>query len=172
MYNLSSTLSSWLNIKSFFVTIQQVSTGGTESILLACKAFRDYAKDVKGIQKPEMVVPVTAHSAFDKAAQYLNIRIRSVPVDPVHYQADVNAMKKAINSNTILVNNLIINIFKINRIINHIIFSACGIDSEFPVWDNGRHWGHFRTRTEIQHSSSRWRLSRWIFNLFHGKSWL
>lgn len=79
-----------------------VTTGGTESILLACKAFRDYAKEVKGIKKPEMVVPVSAHSAFDKAAQYLNIKIRTVPINSHSYTASIVAMEKAINKNTIM----------------------------------------------------------------------
>ena len=45
----------------------QMTTGGTESIVMACKAFRDYAVQVKGISKPELLVPVTAHAAFDKS---------------------------------------------------------------------------------------------------------
>ena len=80
-----------------------MTTGGTESILLAVKAWRDYAKDVKGIRHPEMVLPVTAHSAFDKAAKFLKIRIRSVPVNTHSYTVSIQAMKRAINSNTILV---------------------------------------------------------------------
>ena len=43
-----------------------MTTGGTESILMACKAYRNYACKVKGVKRPEMVVPVTAHAAFDK----------------------------------------------------------------------------------------------------------
>ena len=80
-----------------------MTTGGTESILLACKAFRDYGYETKGIKRPEIVMPVTAHSAFDKAAQFLKIRIRTVPVKPDSYTADVDAMRRAITSNTILV---------------------------------------------------------------------
>lgn len=83
-----------------------MTSGGTESIMMACKAFRDYGREVKGIKKPEMVVPTTAHAAFDKAAQYLGIRIRWIPIDPVTTQADIGAMKKAINSNTVLVRHL------------------------------------------------------------------
>lgn len=79
-----------------------MTTGGTESILLACKAFRDYARETKGIKKPEMVVPITAHSAFDKAAQYLNIKVRTVPVNPHSYTASIAAMERAISKNTIL----------------------------------------------------------------------
>ena len=43
-----------------------MTTGGTESIIMACKAYRDYAMKVKGIKKPIILVPVTAHAAFDK----------------------------------------------------------------------------------------------------------
>jgi sphinganine-1-phosphate aldolase len=52
-----------------------VTSGGTESILLACKAYRDYGREVNGIEKPNMVIPVTAHSAFDKAGQYFGITV-------------------------------------------------------------------------------------------------
>lgn len=48
----------------------QVTTGGTESIVLACKAYRDYGREVNGIETPNMVIPTTAHTAFDKAAQF------------------------------------------------------------------------------------------------------
>jgi len=85
-----------------------MTSGGTESILLACKAYRDYARDVKGIKKPEIIMPVTAHAAFDKAAQYLNIKIRSVPVNPHSFTVCVKTMKKSITSNTIMVRRHII----------------------------------------------------------------
>ena len=58
-----------------------VTSGGTESIVLACKAYRDWARDVKGVEAPVMVVPVTAHAAFDKAADMLGMGIVHVPVD-------------------------------------------------------------------------------------------
>lgn len=80
-----------------------MTSGGTESILMACKAYRDYGREVKGIKKPELVMPTTAHAAFDKAAQYLGLRIRAIPVDPQTTQVDLKAMKRAINSNTIMV---------------------------------------------------------------------
>jgi len=79
-----------------------VSSGGTESILLAMKAYRDYARDKKGITQPEMVVPSTAHAAFDKAAQYFGIRIIHVPVGG-DYRADVAATEKAITDDTIVI---------------------------------------------------------------------
>ncbi len=79
-----------------------VSSGGTESILLAMKSYRDQARETKGISQPEMIVPVTAHAAFDKAAQYFKIKMVHVPVDK-DYRADVTAVKKAINKNSIVI---------------------------------------------------------------------
>lgn len=79
-----------------------MTTGGTESILMACKAYRDFAKDTRGISMPEIIVPVTAHSAFDKAAQYLKLRVRSIKVNPQTRTVDMKAMKRAINGNTIM----------------------------------------------------------------------
>lgn len=78
-----------------------VSSGGTESILLAMKAYRDRAARVYGIRRPEMVVPETAHAAFDKAAEYFGIRIIRVPVKD-DFTADVSAMKKEVTKNTIV----------------------------------------------------------------------
>lgn len=80
-----------------------MTSGGTESILMACKAYRDYGRETKGIKKPEIIVPSTVHSAFDKAAQYLKLRVRSVKIDPNTCQVDVSGVRKAINSNTIMV---------------------------------------------------------------------
>ncbi|RWS24287.1 Sphingosine-1-phosphate lyase-like protein [Leptotrombidium deliense] len=76
-----------------------VTAGGTESILLMCKAYRDYARYVRGIQNPEMVVPVTAHAAFDKAAQMLSMKIKHVAIDNNSMKVNMNAMRKAINGN-------------------------------------------------------------------------
>jgi sphinganine-1-phosphate aldolase len=78
-----------------------VTSGGTESIMLAMKAYRDWARKEKGIRRPEMVVPVTAHAAFDKAAECFGIRIRHVPVG-ADCRADVREASKAVNRNTIV----------------------------------------------------------------------
>ena len=77
-----------------------VTSGGTESILLAMKAYRDEARERRGITEPEIVAAETAHTAFDKAAQYFGIRRVNVPVDS-SYRADVAAMRSAINKNTV-----------------------------------------------------------------------
>nr|HID13312.1 aminotransferase class V-fold PLP-dependent enzyme [Anaerolineae bacterium] len=82
--------------------VGSVTSGGTESILLAMKTYRDRARDRKGITEPEMVVPSTAHAAFDKAAQLFNIKIIRVPIGD-DYRADVEATRKAITKNTIVI---------------------------------------------------------------------
>jgi sphinganine-1-phosphate aldolase len=79
-----------------------VSSGGTESILLAMKSYRDWARETKGITQPEMVRPTTAHAAFDKAADYFGIKNVRVPIGD-DFRADVKAMKAAITDNTIVV---------------------------------------------------------------------
>ncbi len=79
-----------------------VTSGGTESILLAMKAYRDRARVARSIRRPEMIVPSTAHAAFDKAAQYFNIKIVRVPADH-SFRADVEKTRKAVTKNTIVI---------------------------------------------------------------------
>ena len=78
------------------------SSGGTESILLAMKAYRDHARARRGIERPSMVVPETAHAAFDKAAQYLGIRKVTVPID-AGFRADLDAVRAAIDGDTAVI---------------------------------------------------------------------
>lgn len=79
-----------------------VASGGTESILLAMKTYRDWARETKGITRPEMILPVTAHAAFDKAAQYFHIKPVRLPVGP-DCRADVAAARRALTRNTIVI---------------------------------------------------------------------
>jgi sphinganine-1-phosphate aldolase len=77
-----------------------VSSGGTESIMLAIKTYRDWARATKGITRPELVAPTSAHPAFDKAAHYFGLKMVRVPVGP-DYRADVAATRKALTRNTV-----------------------------------------------------------------------
>ncbi|MEZ4448357.1 MAG: aminotransferase class V-fold PLP-dependent enzyme [Nannocystaceae bacterium] len=79
-----------------------VSSGGTESILLAMKTYRDHARATRRIRHPEMVIPTTAHAAFEKAAHYFGIRLVKVPVGP-DLRADARAMNDAITGDTIVI---------------------------------------------------------------------
>jgi sphinganine-1-phosphate aldolase len=77
-----------------------VTSGGTESILLAMKAYRDWAREEKGISEPEIIIPSTAHAAFTKAGDYFGIKITRIPVGE-DFRADVRATREAINGQTI-----------------------------------------------------------------------
>lgn len=79
-----------------------VTSGGTESILCAMKVYRDRALEERGITEPEMIVPITAHAAFDKASQYFHIKQVKIPVGN-SYEATAEAVKRAINNNTVVV---------------------------------------------------------------------
>jgi glutamate/tyrosine decarboxylase-like PLP-dependent enzyme len=79
-----------------------VTSGGSESIMLPMLAYRDKAREERGVTAPEMVVPETIHPAFDKGAHYFGIRLVHVPVGP-DFRADVDAMRAAVNENTIAV---------------------------------------------------------------------
>ena len=79
-----------------------VTSGGTESILLAMKTYRDWARAERGVKKPELILPETAHAAFDKACRYFNIRPRLIPVDE-GFRAQVEAARQALSRNTIAI---------------------------------------------------------------------
>ncbi|KAF8624627.1 hypothetical protein AX15_005781 [Amanita polypyramis BW_CC] len=79
-----------------------MTSGGTESIIMAIKTYRDWAREIKGITEPEIIVPVTAHAAFDKGASFLKVKVHTIPVDRLTRRVDVKRVKRAINPNTIL----------------------------------------------------------------------
>jgi glutamate/tyrosine decarboxylase-like PLP-dependent enzyme len=79
-----------------------MTSGGTESILMAIKAHRDRARAERPeVRAPEMVLPITAHPAFEKAAHYFDVRPVHIPVGD-DYRVDVDAARAAITENTIL----------------------------------------------------------------------
>jgi sphinganine-1-phosphate aldolase len=80
-----------------------VTSGGTESNMLAVKTYRDWARKVRPeIETPEIILPTTAHPSFLKAADYVGVDVRWVDVD-ANYKVDLSSLKKAINDNTILI---------------------------------------------------------------------
>lgn len=81
-------------------TVGTVTSGGTESILLAVQAARDAHPDVV---TPRIVLPATAHAAFHKAAHYFRVEPVLVAVDPATLRADPDAMADAIDEATVLV---------------------------------------------------------------------
>jgi len=82
-------------------TVGNVATGGTEAILLAIKTYRDRARELYGITHPEIVLPFSAHPAFQKAGHYFSCKLVYVPLNK-DFEVDLKAMRKAITRNTIL----------------------------------------------------------------------
>lgn len=79
-----------------------ITTGGTESIFMAMKAARDWSRATRPeIDRPEMLIPVTAHPAWNKAAHYLGLKVVTVPVGE-DFRVDISVMKKAITHDTII----------------------------------------------------------------------
>ncbi len=78
-----------------------MTSGGTESILMAVKAARDMARAERGIEAPELLVPESAHPAFYKAAHYLGLKVVRVPLAE-DFRADVEAAEHLVNENTVL----------------------------------------------------------------------
>lgn len=82
--------------------VGSITSGGSESILMGVKSARDRARRLHpGITKPEMVLPVSAHPAFTKAAHYFGLDAVTVPLDAEH-QIDVAAYRAAITDRTVL----------------------------------------------------------------------
>jgi glutamate/tyrosine decarboxylase-like PLP-dependent enzyme len=68
-----------------------MTSGGTESILMAVKAARDRLLAERQIRLPNMVLPTSAHAAFAKASAYFGVEVRRVAVGP-DWRADVAAI--------------------------------------------------------------------------------
>jgi sphinganine-1-phosphate aldolase len=79
-----------------------MTSGGTESILLAVKAARERGRAERDVTAPEMVIAASAHAAFHKAAHYFGVRVHKVDVD-ADWRADADAMSEAVNDHTVLV---------------------------------------------------------------------
>jgi sphinganine-1-phosphate aldolase len=76
-----------------------VTSGGTESCLLAVQGARDAHPDV---ERPTMVVADTVHAAFRKGAHYFGVEVVTVPVDR-DFRADPAAMARTLDDRTVLV---------------------------------------------------------------------
>jgi len=76
-----------------------VTSGGTESIFIACLAYRQQGRE-RGITKPNIVCSNNTHCGFDKACFYLGIEIRKVPLLP-NFECDVEGIRSLIDSSTV-----------------------------------------------------------------------
>ncbi len=83
-------------------TVGCMTSGGTESILLAMKTYRDKAREERRKKYfiPEVIIPDSAHVAFLKAGEYFDIKMVHAPVDKTG-KVDVKAVERRITSNTV-----------------------------------------------------------------------
>jgi sphinganine-1-phosphate aldolase len=79
-----------------------MTSGGTESILLAVKAARDRGRAERHVVAPNVVLAASAHAAFEKGCAYFDVESRRIPVGP-DWRAGVAAMRAAVDDGTVLV---------------------------------------------------------------------
>jgi glutamate/tyrosine decarboxylase-like PLP-dependent enzyme len=78
-----------------------VTSGGSGSIAHALLAYREHAAATRGVTRPNVVKPETAHPAFDKAAHLFGIELRRAPVDPDSTQVDVDWVRDHTDDQTV-----------------------------------------------------------------------
>ena len=76
-----------------------MTSGGTESILMAVKTARERARAERGVTEPQLLAPVTAHPAFAKAAKYFGLEHVQIPIGD-DLRADVKAAEGLISERT------------------------------------------------------------------------
>ena len=69
---------------------------------MAVKAYRDRGRSM-GIKHPEIILSVSAHPAFEKAADYFGLKVIRVEMDPNTFQAKVDEVRRAITKNTVMI---------------------------------------------------------------------
>ncbi len=78
-----------------------VTSGGTGSITHAMLAYREHARETRGVVFPNVIKPETAHPAFDKACHRFGIEVRRAPVDPVTTLVDLDFVREHVDGNTV-----------------------------------------------------------------------
>ncbi|AAY80414.1 pyridoxal phosphate-dependent decarboxylase family protein [Sulfolobus acidocaldarius] len=84
-------------------TVGNFTFGGTESIMVATKSARDYFLKRHSSVIPEILLPVTAHPAFNKASDYLGMKVTPVKIDPERTTVDLEDLKSKLKENTAMI---------------------------------------------------------------------
>ena len=78
-----------------------ITAGGTESLVSAVYAYREWAREERGVTEPQMIMPRTAHVALDKAGHYFGVEVLHAPVGP-DYRVDLDWVRDHLTDRTIL----------------------------------------------------------------------
>jgi sphinganine-1-phosphate aldolase len=79
-----------------------LTSGGTESCLLAAKTYRDLARAERGVRRARMILPVTAHVAWFKAAEYFDLEPVLLPLDD-RLRTDISQLERLIDRDTVMI---------------------------------------------------------------------
>ncbi|MEL6727303.1 MAG: aspartate aminotransferase family protein [Pseudomonadota bacterium] len=81
-----------------------MTSGGTDSITMAIKTARDFARSKgRARERANIILPFSAHLAFDKAAHLMDIEVRRIPVKTDGtFEADVAEMSASCDEDTIM----------------------------------------------------------------------
>jgi len=79
-----------------------VTSGGTESCLMAVKTYRDMARETRRVKRPEMIIAESAHVAWFKASEYFGVKLRLVPLLD-DFSPNLKKLKRMINRNTVMI---------------------------------------------------------------------
>jgi sphinganine-1-phosphate aldolase len=79
-----------------------VTSGGTGSIAHAVLAYREHAAG-RGVTRPNLIKPETAHPAFDKACHLFGVELRRAPVDPRSTEVDVDWVRRHVDAETVAI---------------------------------------------------------------------
>jgi len=77
-----------------------VTFGGTESLINPMLVYRDRARAEKGIAEPEVIIPVTAHVALEKAGHLLGIKVLKAPLTK-DWIVDADWVRDHVTKNTV-----------------------------------------------------------------------
>ena len=79
-----------------------VTSGSTESVLLAFHYAREKAREEKKITKPNILIPESAHYSLGRCARMIGLEVRTIPVNS-EGQVDVEEVRREVDKNTILI---------------------------------------------------------------------
>jgi len=80
-----------------------VTSGGTASIMHAVLAYREHAAQTRSVTGPNLVMPATAHPAFNKACHLFGVELRQAEISPVTTQVSVGEVERLIDDQTIAI---------------------------------------------------------------------